>query len=662
MSEIDYCTDGYGSGDQGPLHIDYFYLYTCTFKGYEFFSCLLLLGWIVLLTNLLGNTAGNYFGPTLASICSKLKISYDVAGVTFLAFGNGSPDIFSSLSSFSGGSDGDSNSVLIGLGALLGGSMFVSTIVVGSICILSPCKLNPTKFLRDISFHIIAVSAVTYLACNKKVHIYVPCLLLLWYCIYVIGVVGGSGLISIFKRCALGKSSSIIIDTSEGELNTEMSDIIVGSQVQTAYWHNNTTNTIGVLGGNDYNSFISSTPIGGLSSDTDGYKFLILDDNMEGDNNEDIDEKGEVTINLSGGLISPSFNSEIINDYFGSNNDNYSSNNKDSYTSTNPISYINDSDQYDSFPTSSLEQSLLPPSDSPRGMKVNVSNSSSRYNHIIQAIYWQQQMLRRRVKYTLLSSNWCTLPWYSKVITMIEFPFNIARDFTIPTVEKEMWSKVHAVLQPQLALLFLLFLSSDIESYFGGFTLFIGFIPSFVVFLLTHNAKPPTGKVFMTIWILFAFVMCVAWIYMFANELVTCLLNVGNIFNVPSSFLGLTVLAWGNSIGDFFSNTSAAKQGFGEMAIAGCYAGPVFNILTGLSLSLFYACIQAYPEPFVVTLDVTSTVSIVFLYISLISTLVTVSSKGFELDKALGYYLIMLYIAYSVVQLSLLILGFDRGQ
>ena len=43
--------------------------------------------------------------------------------------------------------------------------------------------------------------------------------------------------------------------------------------------------------------------------------------------------------------------------------------------------------------------------------------------------------------------------------------------------------------------------------------------------------------------------------------------------------LGLTVLAWGNSIGDFSTNMAMAKKGLANMALTACYAGPVFNLL-----------------------------------------------------------------------------------
>ena len=55
----------------------------------------------------------------------------------------------------------------------------------------------------------------------------------------------------------------------------------------------------------------------------------------------------------------------------------------------------------------------------------------------------------------------------------------------------------------------------------------------------------------------------------------------GWILNIPSAALGLTLLAWGNSIGDYFSDMSIALAGKPEMAVTGTIAGPCFNMLLG---------------------------------------------------------------------------------
>ena len=68
----------------GPLEIDYLYLYNCTFYHYSFIFYIVSCIWIVTLISLLANTASNYFSPTLGSVCDKLKLAYDLAGVTLL--------------------------------------------------------------------------------------------------------------------------------------------------------------------------------------------------------------------------------------------------------------------------------------------------------------------------------------------------------------------------------------------------------------------------------------------------------------------------------------------------------------------------------------------------------------------------------------------------
>ncbi len=54
-------------------------------------------------------------------------------------------------------------------------------------------------------------------------------------------------------------------------------------------------------------------------------------------------------------------------------------------------------------------------------------------------------------------------------------------------------------------------------------------------------------------------------------------------------FLGLTVLAMGNSVGDAFSYVGAARQGMGKVAVSGIYGGQLFNLLMGFGLGAFFS-------------------------------------------------------------------------
>jgi solute carrier family 24 (sodium/potassium/calcium exchanger), member 6 len=45
--------------------------------------------------------------------------------------------------------------------------------------------------------------------------------------------------------------------------------------------------------------------------------------------------------------------------------------------------------------------------------------------------------------------------------------------------------------------------------------------------------------------------------------------------------LGLTVIAWSNSMGDLFTDLSVARQGFPKMAVIAAYGAPLFSTFWG---------------------------------------------------------------------------------
>ena len=89
----------------------------------------------------------------------------------------------------------------------------------------------------------------------------------------------------------------------------------------------------------------------------------------------------------------------------------------------------------------------------------------------------------------------------------------------------------------------------------------------------------------MTVYSLLAFLMSVAWINFAANGVVDLLKLFGFVTTLPQALLALTVLAWGNSLGDMASDIAMTKKGFGEMGVTATMAGPIFNVLVGQGLS-----------------------------------------------------------------------------
>ena len=63
----------------------------------------------------------------------------------------------------------------------------------------------------------------------------------------------------------------------------------------------------------------------------------------------------------------------------------------------------------------------------------------------------------------------------------------------------------------------------------------------------------------------------------FVHMAVSLLVTIGLILNVSNTILGLTVLAWGNSLGDLVADVAVSKDGFPAMGVAAAYAGPMFS-------------------------------------------------------------------------------------
>eukprot|EP00878_Enallax_costatus_P021235 GHUV01022477.1.p2 GENE.GHUV01022477.1~~GHUV01022477.1.p2 ORF type:complete len:106 (+),score=20.09 GHUV01022477.1:370-687(+) len=50
----------------------------------------------------------------------------------------------------------------------------------------------------------------------------------------------------------------------------------------------------------------------------------------------------------------------------------------------------------------------------------------------------------------------------------------------------------------------------------------------------------------------------------------------------------LSVVCAGNSVPDLMNNMSLARDGFPSMAVAACFAGPMFSMMVGMSAALAY--------------------------------------------------------------------------
>lgn len=169
---------------------------------------------------------------------------------------------------------------------------------------------------------------------------------------------------------------------------------------------------------------------------------------------------------------------------------------------------------------------------------------------------------------------------------------------------------------------------------------------------------------------LLGFVVSIAWIATLAAEVVSILKTIGVIMKISDSVLGLTVFAFGNSIGDLVANITIAKLGYPLMALGACFGGPMLNILIGIGGSGMY--MSLYPSkrynqraletagpswassPLVFSIDVSTTLLISggTLLSILVGFLVFIPLNQWKLDRKTGWAAISIWLAGTLMSVA----------
>ncbi|CAN4091570.1 unnamed protein product [Withania somnifera] len=269
-----------------------------------------------------------------------------------------------------------------------------------------------------------------------------------------------------------------------------------------------------------------------------------------------------------------------------------------------------------------------------------------------------------QISYSVLGASSSCHKFLNHFLGVLGLPLYLPRRLTIPVVSEESWSKPMAVISVTLAPIFAGAVlstnprdqsmdNSKANLAIGITTVFVGIILGNVALLSTEKSVPP--KKWLFIWLLGGFVMSTTWTYILAQELVSLLVSFGYILGINPSVLGLTVLAWGNSTGDLISNVAMALNGGKDgvqMAISACYAGPLFNTLIGLGVSLVLASWWEYPTSYVLPKDPFLFETLGFLILGLLWALLILPKRNMQPDHSLGVGLLAIYFCFLFVRFA----------
>ena len=170
--------------DEAAGLLPYISFYYCSMQHAQPLAFVILVSWLGLLFTTIGIAASDFFSVNLGTIANIMGLSESLAGVTFLAFGNGSPDVFSTFAAMG------SNSGSMAVGELIGAAGFITGVVAGSMALVREFRVSRRTFIRDICFFIASVAFAMVFLADGRLLFWECCVMIGFYIFYVMTVVG----------------------------------------------------------------------------------------------------------------------------------------------------------------------------------------------------------------------------------------------------------------------------------------------------------------------------------------------------------------------------------------------------------------------------------------------------------------------------------------
>ncbi|KAL4109169.1 hypothetical protein PRIC1_000872 [Phytophthora ramorum] len=689
--------DCLGPSSTGDSFIDYDHLVHCSplLQSSPVLGKATLVLCLVLLLYLLSSTADEFFCPVLQAIVEKYRIPPHVAGVTFLSFGNGSPDVFSNIAAFA------TPTPSIGVTAILGGGLLVTTVITACVGLVSDGQeqLIPRTFLRDVIFYFIAVLYLGLVFFDGKVGLPEAVGFLCIYFVYVLVVFSDKYLARcIPSKVPVGDSIYAALDDDDdlqywssstaSEKSPAAAPMMFPGHVEQVEQPTSKrrpylkSQTLQV-----YDTFARSHIFSDSEQSEQSPRFLdrilyrkssvptprskphISDELGPGrDEGQSLLEVTDVHLKRPTSMCVGSMQESLhrmrrqrrrrktawesleTSAQLGASARRWTR----GYHALSDIEEFSPSAETgeveveEDFETEETRRKEAQAAEDERLALEEILAVSFIDRAKVQAKRWSRPVVRagRCLYWALERCVWNPF----EVLTVF------VRRLTIPLVDEDTWDKNLTVVCPPCAMLVFgvsVFSFSIEDPVFLMTVVVVGGMFSAIIELTTSPLVPPEGWVLAPL-ICLAFVMSVIWIMNIANEVLAVLETLGKLFGISSSVLGVSVLAWGNSIGDLVSNMAIARDGFPTMAFAGCFAGPMFNMLIGIGLSLTIAIVSrgplsmGEPSPLVY-------LGFGYLLLSLLLNIVIASSDGFQYRPRLCYTLLTLYASFAVISIAVVL-------
>jgi len=683
--------------------IDYTQFMYCGFEPHNIPIAIgICIVWVVLLFISLAVTATDFLCPSLFVISKTLKLSQNVAGVTLVAFGNGSVDIFAAIAGMRQGKPD------LVVGALLGGGAFVTLFVIGSIFALSKSfKLQGQIFIRDCVFYLISISWIFYCFVGpKKIQLHDAIGFLLLYAFYVV-------IVLLSKLCCKGTEQGVIAhhghgmpkqsvrkqsvkkehkitfegvkadkDPDEGMIVMKgflfLTDQTLTENKRKAMSikkRRNLPNVIPIIkitpdkeenANAGAPSQLNSKETNQKQEKPKQEQQAVKESASNGITNlleksveksiEKLDDKSiEKPIETSTPIESDeSKDSNIIKINVTQDDSILEMNPNDTITSANQNTLMEDASVYS---TVSSTMDLYGTRTSAKSNTASIFTLTINQEQLIQMRRASKEFLE---KITPIDKEvWRHGNWGGKSFEIIKSPIRFFLLLTTPMAdleEREEWNKPLSVLHCITGPLFVLLASGFFTYMIGGIfpiALIVFLVAGVIAVVIVFTSRLETPPGYYTAYSSYlGFIVAVTWIFVISNEAVSAIRSIGVALNLSEIAIGMTILAWGNCLLDFISNLSIARKGFPKMAIAACLGAPLLSLLSGVGLP---ASAQLLLEGGSIHKNVKPDKLITIIYFAIAAFLVITILKlllfRFHVKKFYGILLIVIYIILIIFTL-----------
>ncbi|XP_036342749.1 mitochondrial sodium/calcium exchanger protein-like [Rhagoletis pomonella] len=248
--------------------------------------------------------------------------------------------------------------------------------------------------------------------------------------------------------------------------------------------------------------------------------------------------------------------------------------------------------------------------------------------------------------------EWLESGFAGKSYLIVTAPVLFVLQLFIPVVDYERerhgWSKLLNSIQiPFVPLIVVYALSTNV--FLLGLPLCCHTLPitipiSCYMLYTTRTDIPPN---YHQVIALYGVACSILIIYYSSSESVEILRVIGIVTNRSNSFLGCTLQAWGNSIGDLVSTIALARHGYPRMGYAACFGGPFFNSISSFGGVFIYETFRS-ETPISVPQGSLGENCVIFQFIAALSVLAWSTLTNFSARRSIGVFNFILYAIFLV--------------